>query len=56
MEFFSEDVRALCEDRDEPAKIEMSLERLRSLKVDSSDGIALSPNVEQPTQAQFALH
>ena len=50
MESFSEEVKALYGDRDEPAKIETALLRLNALKVDSSDGLALSPVSKLPSK------
>src|SRR6266568_5165919 len=50
MESFSEELKALYGDRDEPAKIERALSRLNELKVDSSDGLSLSPVSRLPSQ------
>jgi len=50
MELFSIVVKALFRDCDEPRKIEERLERLNALKVDSSDGLALSPVSQLPSK------
>lgn len=50
MESFSDEVKTLYGDRDEPAKIEEALARLDALKVASSDGIALSPVSTLPSK------
>jgi len=50
MPTFSKQVRALHPNRDEPAKIEKALEDLAAVKVDSSDGLALSPVSRLPSK------
>jgi hypothetical protein len=50
MESFSKELETLYGDRDEPALIELAIERLNALKVDSSDGRALSPVSTLPSK------